>query len=120
MLISHIHNIQIEIITKPAENLAFYHSVVKLYSHLSFIPGLHPGQQENVMSQRPKSQGLALRQRAVQRPHLYVKMGRVYAHKRETLDSATLTGYSWTIKDVSGNEKGWEQALIWFTSPSLS
>lgn len=34
------------------------------------------------MSQRPKSEGLALRQKAVQRPHLYMKTGREFTHTK--------------------------------------
>lgn len=59
------------------------------------------------MSQRPKSEGLALRQEGCPAAtSVHENRGRVYTHERETLYSARLTGCSWTIKDVSVNEEG--------------
>ena len=46
--------------------------------------------------------------------------GGVYTQKREPWDPSMHTGYSWTIKDLSVNEIGCEQAPIWSTSPFLS
>lgn len=51
------------------------------------------------MSQRPKSRGLALRQRAVQQPHLYVKAEEQFTHAK---------GRLWTLQhsqDMPGQLK---------------